>query len=113
MLRDYVYLIDSMPTFNNLIAVICSVLHRTFCAVIRRGHYRISPKRGWARCNRNLIHKKLLFHFDFWLADNVMISNYAASTKPQNLCKISRPKLLGCVYLIGSMPNFNNLVALI
>ena len=60
MLRDYVYLIDSMPTFNNLVAVICSVLHRTFCAVIRRGHYRISPKRGWARCNRNLIHRKQL-----------------------------------------------------
>ena len=67
MLRDYVYLIDSMPTFNNLVAVICSVLHRTFCAVIRRGHYRISPKRGWARCNRRFIRFKfesLLFYAD-------------------------------------------------
>ena len=34
-------------------------------AVIRRGLYRISPKRGWARCNRNLIHKKLLFILTF------------------------------------------------
>ena len=58
MLRDCVYLIDSMPTFNNLVAVICSVLHRTFCAVIRRGRYRISPKRGWARCNRRFIRFK-------------------------------------------------------
>ena len=30
MLRDYVYLIGSMPTFNNLVAVICSVLHQLF-----------------------------------------------------------------------------------
>ena len=57
-------------------------------AVIRRGRYRISPKRGWARCNRNLIHKKILFHIDFWLADNVMISNYAAATRPQTYTKL-------------------------
>ena len=40
-------------------------------AVIRRGRYLISPKRGWARCNRNLIHKKLLFHFDFYKAEKL------------------------------------------
>ena len=50
MLRDYVY-----ANFNNLVAVFYSVLHRTFCAVIRRGHYRISPKRGWARWVRQFI----------------------------------------------------------
>ena len=30
-----------------------------------------------------------------------MIYNYAASTRPQNLCKISRPKLLGSICQIS------------
>ena len=55
MLRDYVYLIGSMPTFNNLVALIQSVLHRAFRAVILRGRYHISPKRDWARWVRQFI----------------------------------------------------------
>ena len=55
MLRDYVYLIGSMPTFNNLVALIQSVMHLAFRAVILRGRYPISPKRGWARWVRQFI----------------------------------------------------------
>ena len=37
MLRDYVYLIGSMPTFNNLVAVIYSVLHQLFARSFDEG----------------------------------------------------------------------------
>ena len=49
MLRDYVYLIDSMPTFNNLFAVICSVLHQLFARSFDESVTESREMRGFAR----------------------------------------------------------------
>ena len=62
-------------------------------AVIRRGRYRISPKRGWARYNRNLIHKKLLsiLTFDVRMLTNKFICylHYNAKTNLLNADKMT------------------------
>ncbi len=59
-------------------------------AVIRRGRYRISPKRGWARCNRNLIRKKLLFILTFGVRMRTNLFAICITKPKRNLLKADK-----------------------
>ena len=52
-------------------------------AVIRRGHHRISPKRGWARWSRKFIRVKQVFSF-LLNADSWQLENRLFGTPPLN-----------------------------